>query len=262
MSTIEPGFYSQKQIHCKDQLIAWSHRRRFQTGLRILQDLRPQRLLDYGSGDGTFLGMACEQPWSPRYALGAELDASMLSDCRTRFRSLPNVEFCLISDLAKDDRRAKFDTVVCMEVLEHVTHLDQVLDQIDSQLGPGGRFAFSVPVEVGLPLLLKQAARRIAGWRNLGHYKFNSSYTFAELVKSMVPGARQHIARPVYLHPDGSTFHDHKGFNWRYLRSLLERRYVIERTVASPLSTLGPSWGSQVWFVGRKRLPPGLSNDG
>ena len=75
MATIEPGYYSKKQIHCKDQLISWSHKRRFETGLRILKDLQPQRLLDYGSGDGTFIAMASETLWRPPYILGAELDA-------------------------------------------------------------------------------------------------------------------------------------------------------------------------------------------
>jgi 2-polyprenyl-3-methyl-5-hydroxy-6-metoxy-1,4-benzoquinol methylase len=250
---IEPGYYSKKQIHCKDQLISWSHKRRFEIGLRILKDLRPQRLLDYGSGDGTFIAMACETPWRPVYVLGAELETSVLTDCRTRLRSIPHVEFCLISELAGEERRAKFDAVVCMEVLEHVTHLDEVLRQLDYVLAPGGRLIISVPVEVGLPLVVKQAVRRIAGWRNLGHYNFTSSYTSAEMLKSMFPGDRQHIVRPVYSHPDGFTFHDHKGFNWRNLRKLLQEKYVIERTAASPLSMLGTSLASQVWFVARKK---------
>lgn len=253
MATIEPGYYSKKQIHSKDPLISWSHRRRFEIGLRILKDLRPQRLLDYGSGDGTFIALACETPWRPPYVLGAELETSVLDDCRTRLRSIPQVEFCLISELAREERRATFDAVVCMEVLEHVTHLDEVLSQMEYVLEPGGRLIISVPVEVGLPLIVKQAVRRIAGWRNLGHYKFNSAYTGSEMLKSICAGDRQHIVRPLYAHPDGSTFHDHKGFNWRCLRKLLEERFVIERTDSSPLSMLGTSLASQVWFVARRR---------
>lgn len=253
MGSIVSGFYAKKQLLSKDKLIAWSHRRRFETGLEILRDLNPQHLLDYGSGDGTFLGMVSNQSWKPRASTGAELDPAVLADCQKRFSGASGINFCLISDLAGGVHQAKFDTVVCMEVLEHVTDLASVLGQIDDVLAPGGRIAISVPVETGLPVFVKQTVRRVAGWRGIGDYKFTSSYTAGELLRSLFAGPAQHIVRPLYKQPDDLTFYDHKGFNWRYLKTLLEQRFRIDRVVASPVAGLGPQLASQVWFVGEKK---------
>ena len=54
---------------------------------------------------------------------------------------------------------------------------------------------------------------------------------------------------------DGVTvrYHGHKGFNWRMLARLVERTFVIERRLYSPLPLIGPWLNSQVWFVCRKR---------
>ena len=165
----------------------------------------------------------------------------------------PEVGVCLISDLAAREHCARYDTVVCMEVLEHVTDLETVLSQIDYVLAPGGRIAISVPVETGLPVFVKQTARRIAAWRNVGDYKYTSRYTGSEMVKSIFAGSMQHIVRPIYHSQGGPSFHDHKGFNWRCLRKTIEARFKIERTLASPIGMLGPHLASQVWFVGSKR---------
>lgn len=35
----EPGHYERKQLLSKDRLIAWSHRRRFETGLRLARPI-------------------------------------------------------------------------------------------------------------------------------------------------------------------------------------------------------------------------------
>jgi hypothetical protein len=106
----------------------------------------------------------------------------------------------------------------------------------------------SGPVEIGLPLLVKQTARRIAGWRGLGDYRSVARYKWPELLASMAPGSRQHMPRPVYQHPDGNLFHDHKGFNWRVLLRDLQSLYRTEQILYSPLSWV-PAMASQVWFI-------------
>src|SRR5262249_16026768 len=160
--------------------------------------------------------MIHEQDWRPRYALGAELDPAVMLDCQKRFRGIDCIEFCLIPDLSADEHRGRFDTVVCMEVLEHVTNLDRLISQLDSPLSAEGRIAISVPVETGFPVFAKQTARRVAGWRRIGSYQYTSQYTGLEMLKSIFAGSAQHIVRPVYDHRNARPFHDHKGFNWRF----------------------------------------------
>jgi hypothetical protein len=102
-------------------------------------------------------------------------------------------------------------------------------------------------------VLLKQFYRRVAGWRRLGDYPGVASYTFVELLKGLYAGSQPHIVRPMYKSADGHAFHDHKGFNWRVLRDSLSKKFVITKTVSSPVSWLPPDLASQVWFVAVKR---------
>ena len=49
------------------QLVAWSHARRFETALALARAFRGKRILDYGSGDGTFLALAMMRPTPRRW---------------------------------------------------------------------------------------------------------------------------------------------------------------------------------------------------
>lgn len=59
----------------------------------------------------------------------------------------------------------------------------------------------------------------------------------------------------VTINAQGDTvrFHGHKGFNWRALARLVDRAFVIERQLYSPVPLTGWWLNSQVWFVCRKR---------
>jgi SAM-dependent methyltransferase len=250
-SALRDGHYAAKQIFCRDRVIAWSHRRRFDTGLALAQAFGGRRLLDYGCGDGTFLALLSASAAPPAEAVGAELDDTQVSDCRARLGEGRGLSFVSIDSLDNPSHRHRYDAVVCMEVLEHVVDLDAVIDRLWRMLAEDGTLLVSVPVETGLPLLIKQAARRIAGWRGIGDYPGTSPYTWREYCVSVFAGPEPHLTRPIY---GGATpFHDHKGFNWMALRDRLARRFVIERVVASPVALLGPRLATQVWFVARKR---------
>ncbi len=246
------GHYAAKQIFCRDHLIAWSHRRRFEVGLQLSREFAGLRLLDYGCGDGTFLALLMAGASPPAAAVGADLDGVQVVDCRARLGGRPGLSFVSIEALDAPEYTEAFDAVVCMEVLEHVVALDTVIDRLWRLTAAEGRLLVSVPVETGVPLILKQAARRVAGWRGIGDYPGTSPYTFREYVASIFAGPRPHLKRPIYGTDSPMPFHDHKGFNWMALRNRLARRFVIERVVASPLPWLGPRLATQVWFVARK----------
>jgi len=246
------GHYAAKQIHCRDRLIAWSHASRFKAGLALARAFKGQRLLDYGCGDGTFLAMLYASGAAPSSAVGVDLDDIQVNDCRERLGHLPGIRFARIADLGDADRGA-YDLVVCTEVLEHVVELDAVIDELHGCLRAGGTLIVSVPVETGLPLVVKQAVRRVAGWRGIGDYKWTSAYTWRELAAGVFAGRRPHLVRPVYHGSTGVPFHDHKGFNWKAFADRLSARFAIERVAASPIAWLGPSLAMQVWFVACKK---------
>jgi SAM-dependent methyltransferase len=246
------GHYARKQLLSKARLIAWSHRRRFETGLRLARECGARRVLDYGCGDGTFLSML-DGAGGLSSGVGAEVDARVVEDCRRRLSSHEALRFLHADELEGDGHAGRYDLVVCMEVLEHVTDTRALVARLARLVAPGGTLLCSVPAETGLPLIFKQAARRVAGWRGVGDYPGTSSYTFAELLRGLFAGRRQHLARPVFRTEDGRAFHDHKGFNWMRLRDELAADFRVERTLGSPVPALGPHLASQVWFVARKK---------
>jgi len=250
---ITDGHFAEKQLASKSRLINWSHRSRFEVGLRLAREFAGRRVLDYGSGDGSFLAMLMNSSAAPALAVGAELDDSVVAECRARLGT-SKLDFIAINDLQTSPHDATFDAVICMEVLEHVVNVLPVLDRFTRLLSTSGKLLISVPVETGLPLLVKQPMRRIAGWRGIGDYPGQSPYTIGEFATSILTtGKRQHVVRPVHVNPEVGAFHDHKGFNWMLLKRTLQKQFNIERVVGSPLAWMTPHLASQVWFVAKKK---------
>lgn len=243
---VQEGHYAKKQFSSKAGLISWGHKRRFQVAVDLAREFVGKRLLDYGSGDGTFLAMLAAEPFAPAEAVGAELFAHTVDECNKRLGEGAQLRFVLVDDL---DQQGQFDGIYCMEVLEHVVDKDPILDRLARLLAPQGKLIVSVPVETGLPLLVKQAARRVAGWRGLGDYPGIAPYTAGEYVASIFAGRKQHISRPVFQGEGGTTHHDHKGFNWMALQTELERRFRVISVMSSPVTSFSPHLGSQAWFV-------------
>ena len=117
---------------------------------------------------------------------------------------------------------------------------------------PAARSSSACRSRPGLPLLVKQIVRTVAGWRKIGHYPGTTSYSWRELAAAVFAGRTQHVTRPVFEF-GGSPAHDHKGFNWMVLRDRLAAQFEVTRVVASPFSWLGPRLATQVWFICRLR---------
>jgi SAM-dependent methyltransferase len=247
-SAIEQGHYARKQILSRDRLVAWSHARRFETAVELARAFGGKKMLDYGCGDGTFLALTMMMPDAPSLAVGAELSSDAIDDCRLRYSDEPRLQFVRVGELDGRNHAGQYDAVFCMEVFEHVVDWEPELARLERLLAPDGTLIISVPVETGLPLLVKQTVRRIAGWRGIGHYPGTTSYSLRELAAGVVAGATQHVVRPVFNAGDG-PFYDHKGFNWMALKSRLQTQFEIARIVSSPFSWLGPHLATQVWFV-------------
>src|SRR5690348_14571968 len=75
------GHYAKKQLGCKDWIISWSHRTRFETARTLVSPFRGKRLLDYGCGDGTFLSQV--EDLFPE-AVGADIAGDQVEDCKAR----------------------------------------------------------------------------------------------------------------------------------------------------------------------------------
>ena len=141
--------------------MAWSHRRRFALARELASSRRGGALLDYGCGDGTFIALAHD---AFDESVGADIDVEQVRGCAERLHLLPGVRFMSIDALRDPDHQARYDAVVCMEVLEHCPSDVQprVLDDLARLSRPDGVVIVSVPIEIGPTLALKQAVRAAA----------------------------------------------------------------------------------------------------
>jgi SAM-dependent methyltransferase len=251
---VERGSYARKQLFNRVRLLAWSHRRRFEDGRRVVAAAGGGSLLDYGCGDGSFIA-ATHDLFS--HSLGIEIDPELVRQCRAALGHAPGVEFGLPQSL--DPLPAGgFDVVACMEVLEHCTPESRtaLLRTLHRHVRQDGIVVISVPNETGGVLLLKQAVRALAGLRGYEHYRKRETYSPRELAVMLFARPDTAIPRPAYPSalPHGPPlYHGHKGFNWRALQRELELLFDIERVQFSPVAALGQRFASQVWFICRAR---------
>jgi SAM-dependent methyltransferase len=195
------------------------------------------------------------QPTQPATACGAEMHVDTVQNCNSRLGQR-DLSFVLLDELDNPEHQGAYDAVICMEVLEHMIDIGPILDRFETLLAPSGKLLISVPVETGIPLLIKQAARRVAGWRGIGDYPGTSPYSLREYYAGVFAGSRQSIVRPIHRGENDYAVHDHKGFNWMVLREALAQRFRIERILGSPLTWLSPHLASQVWFIASQKSQP------
>jgi len=103
------------------------------------------QVMEIGAGIGN---MARHLSRGRRRYVATDIDDEHLARLGSRLRSRPNVEIarCNLCDAADfADFREAFDTVVCLNVLEHVPDAGAGLRNIHSVLKPGGRAIVLVP---------------------------------------------------------------------------------------------------------------------
>ena len=107
-----------------------------------------QTLLDLGCGEGRHtISAALEAALT---AWGIDLREQDLATCASRFddfraQAPGHVLLAKASGFALPFADDSFDRVICSEVLEHIIDYQQVLEEIDRVLKPGGLLAVSVP---------------------------------------------------------------------------------------------------------------------
>jgi glycosyltransferase involved in cell wall biosynthesis len=131
------------------------------------------RVLELGAGIGN---MTQQLAAGRKYYVASDIDNEHLARLRVRFRGRPNLEIrkcdlCNAADFA--DLKGKFDTVVCLNVVEHVQDDLAALRNIQSALAPGGHAIILVPQDQKIFGSLDEV---------LGHYR---RYSYAQLQERM-----------------------------------------------------------------------------
>jgi 2-polyprenyl-3-methyl-5-hydroxy-6-metoxy-1,4-benzoquinol methylase len=115
--------------------------------LEQVEDALGQRILEVGCGVGGIIDLLGRR----ELIFGIEVEEEVLSFAKGRFQDRPECRFAqadivrLSDDLADTLQRSHFDSVVCMNVLEHIEDDVAALRQMAALLVPGGRVALLVP---------------------------------------------------------------------------------------------------------------------
>lgn len=102
-----------------------------------------RRVLDAGAGIGTFTELLVPG----REVVALEPDPDLAAALRRRVGDLPNVT---VVEGGVADANGEFDSIVCLNVLEHIRDDEDALGRFRSALGAGGRLLLLVPAHPSL----------------------------------------------------------------------------------------------------------------
>lgn len=104
-----------------------------------------KRVLEIGAGVGNMTRQLCPRR---KLYIATDVDHEHIAQLRAAFRHRPAVQVCALDATDPEDFRPlenQVDTVVCLNVLEHIEDDKGTLERIRTVLEPGGRLILLVP---------------------------------------------------------------------------------------------------------------------
>jgi glycosyltransferase involved in cell wall biosynthesis/ubiquinone/menaquinone biosynthesis C-methylase UbiE len=199
-----------------------------------------QRVFEAGCGTGTITRHLAAR----ERLIAADIDHHYVATLQGRYADRPNVQIEW-ADFASDEwpslESERIDTVVCMNVLEHLPDDRAVLERFNDILEPGGRLVLLVPAHQWLYGSMDEA---------LGHYR---RYELPAL-SSLCQSSGFAVEKAEYLNPTGVV-------GWFLNARFLRRREVPDRQARLydalfPLlvhaQDLGLQFGLSILVIARK----------
>jgi SAM-dependent methyltransferase len=138
-----------------------------------------QRVLEVGCGVGNFTSHLLDR----ELVVGLDVVADCVAEHDERFAAQEHVEARLLDILdpaVLSLRSFRFDSIVCLNVLEHISDDEKALHHMHALLPPGGKAVFIVPAFASLYGPIDH---------NLGHYRRYSKASWKRLAR--VTGFRE-----------------------------------------------------------------------
>lgn len=229
----DPKGHSQQLYHSRHRIMNWVHAAHINEAVRLAALDGSQRFLDAGCSDGELIIRANGQYQT---AVGADHNREALKTLNERLAYNEKL-LTLQSDVCRmpfPDR--SFDTICCLETLEHVYDMPGALAEFKRILVDDGKLIVSVPIERGLPILLKQ------GVSNLFFGGYRGKYTWQEIWYATT-GKMTKIERP--------GLSSHKGFDFKTVAAELRKHFEQVTQSGLPIRWLGTWLNTQVIFMAR-----------
>lgn len=194
---------------------------------------RDMKVLDYGCGDGGFFEeLNTRVPVENLFGFDPYLLPEMTMKGPTTYDD--------VGELTRN-HLAAFDAVYCMEVCEHLTDaaLHDLFRNIRTVAKPDAVFVFGVPIETGLPGLIKNAYRVARGGRQ--------GATVGKALKSLLALS---IPR---ANDERGWIGSHIGFDYAYFRDMLDYGgFEVIRQNCLPFQKLNCVLNNEVYFICRR----------
>jgi SAM-dependent methyltransferase len=236
--------YSEITFKDKNPIKRWLQQRRLVVATHIANEIfNPQCILDFGAGNGELCKLIALQ-FPKAKIICYEPTPSLMAEAKENLTNLEQVHFC---SSIEEVGSASIDLIFCLEVFEHLPKLEtkNAMTQITRLLISNGSAVIGVPIEIGIPALYKGIFRMS---RRFGEFDASIKNVFLSVL--CFPPKN----RPVSEIAPGFSFHyEHMGFDYRYLKSLLIKCFVLKRVTSSPFSIFLGLWlNPEAYFHVRK----------
>jgi len=224
--------YHYKTYNAKNFLRRFAHQTRFKNSIKSILLKDNLSILDFGCGDGLFLNLLNDHSNYKNLTLvGFEPYMEKLeNNSITIYKNWEDIKEYL-------NHNPTFDYVTCFEVMEHfcIEKQRESLEMIKNILNKDGVLILSVPIEIGIPAIIKNIIRRIDTPNSKLIYNYKN-------IKSSLFGT------PLPEYRECGKYLSHMGFYFKDLEKVIIENFDIESKFYSPLRGFNFNFNSQVFY--------------
>lgn len=213
----------------------WVHNKRFEDAIELLAIKADDKVLDYGCGDGRLLELINDRKLSSTLA-GYEPAEDMYKQALAKLDSAIHIEkeFNLLGE--------GFNKIACLETCEHLPpgELNELFYRIRRLADENALIIFSVPIETGIPAMIKNLYRKIRNDKK-------DQMSWLDYFKTIFGIKVERIDSPISKNMD--YYFSHVGFSHRRFTRELQRYFSVKRTRFSPINSLKNFGGNTVFYI-------------
>ncbi len=131
------------EYNSKNPFVTWLFKKRLTIALEYLQSITPSNHLDIGCGNGKFIDIIQNSDLNIKSLSAMDTNKNVV----TLNDTFKNCSFFQSDILNSQIKNNEFDSVSCLDVLEHIKEIDKAIEEIKRILKPEGYLIVSGPVE-------------------------------------------------------------------------------------------------------------------